>query len=229
MYHRFFIGDKFGESLGGSQAPSNFWEVPGLPRKFPELPRKSFGDFPGSSLTVELNSNPEVPRKFPKLPQKLPKLPRKFPDFPGGQPLSLGSLTPSPDSQKLSLILILQINILIIYFDVTDVMTLHQKICQIINLQYFWAQNLEFVIEILTDHCCRRARFCPRTAVGRPHYGKPPAHCPKKFSENILMTCGLSPANIANYSRPDNYYIINSSGVQKCNVIFYYFLHGRRM
>ena len=31
------------------------------------------------------------------------------------------------------------------------------------------------------------------------------------------------------YSRPDNYYIINSSGVQKCNVIFYYFLRGRRM
>ena len=45
---------------------------------------------------MELNSNPEVPRKFPQLP-------RKFPDFPGGQPLSLGSLTPSPDSQKLSL------------------------------------------------------------------------------------------------------------------------------
>ena len=93
------VGDKFGESLGGSQAPPSFWEVPGLPRKFPELPRKFFGDFPGSSLTVELNSNPEVPRKFPKLPRKFPKLPRKFPDFPGGQPLSLGSLTPSPDSQ----------------------------------------------------------------------------------------------------------------------------------
>ena len=28
---------------------------------------------------------------------------------------------------------------------------------------------------------------------------------------------------------PDNYYIINSSGVQKCNVIFYYFLRGRGM
>ena len=97
------FGDKFGESLGGSQAPPSFWEVPGLPRKFPELPRKFFGDVPGRSLTVELNRNPEVPRKFPKLPRKFPKLPRKFPDFPGGQPLSLGSLTPSPDSQKLSL------------------------------------------------------------------------------------------------------------------------------
>ena len=81
-------------------------ELLGSPRtspKFPGLPRKFFGDFPGSSLTVELSSNPEVPRKFPTLPRKFPKLPRKFPDFPGGQPLSLGSLTPSPDSQKLSL------------------------------------------------------------------------------------------------------------------------------
>ena len=33
---------KFGESLGGSQAPPSFWEVPGLPRKFPELPPGSF-------------------------------------------------------------------------------------------------------------------------------------------------------------------------------------------
>ena len=88
-------------------------ELLGRPRTSPEVPRTSpevFGDFPGSSLTVELNSNPEVPRKFPKLPRKFPKLPRKFPklprkfrDFPGGQPLSLGSLTPSPESQKLSL------------------------------------------------------------------------------------------------------------------------------
>ena len=61
-----------------------------------------FGDFPGSSLTVELNSNPEVPRKFPNFPGSS-KLPWKFRDFPGGRPLSLGSLTPSPDSQKLSL------------------------------------------------------------------------------------------------------------------------------
>ena len=88
------------------------WEGVRLPQAsgkspdFPEVPRTSpevFGDFPGSSPTVELNSNPEVPRKFPKLPRKFPKLPWKFPDFPGGQPLSLGSLTPSPDSQNLSL------------------------------------------------------------------------------------------------------------------------------
>ena len=76
------IGDKFGESLGGSQATPSFWEVPGLPRKFPKLPRKFFGDFPGSSLTVELYSNPGVPRKFPGLPRRFPGLPRRFPGLP---------------------------------------------------------------------------------------------------------------------------------------------------
>ena len=49
------VGDRFGESLEGSQAPPSFWEVPRLPRKFPKLPRKFFGGFPGGSLTVELN------------------------------------------------------------------------------------------------------------------------------------------------------------------------------
>ena len=100
------LGDRFGESLGGDQAPLSFWEVPGLPRKFPKLPRKFFGDFPGSSLTVEPNSNPGVPRKFPRLPRKFPGLPRRFPGLPRRLTwlaLSLGSLTPSPDSQKLSL------------------------------------------------------------------------------------------------------------------------------
>ena len=90
--------------LSLSQAPPSFWKVPGLPRKFPKLPRKFFGDFTGSSLTVELNSNPGVPRKFPRLPRKFPGLPRKFCGLPQRQPLSLGSLTPSPDSQELSLI-----------------------------------------------------------------------------------------------------------------------------
>ena len=83
------------------------WEgvrVPQASGKSPDFPGSSPNFFPGSSLTVELNSNPEVPRKFPKLPRKFPKLPQKFPDLPGGQPLSLGSLTPSPDSQKHSLI-----------------------------------------------------------------------------------------------------------------------------
>ena len=88
----------------GVRLPRASGKSPDFPGNSPNFPRKFFGDFPGSSLTVELNSNPEVPRKFPRLPRKFPKLPRKFPDFPGGQPLSLGSLTPSPDSQKLSLL-----------------------------------------------------------------------------------------------------------------------------
>ena len=105
----FFLGDKFGESLGGSQATPSFWEVPGLPQKFPKLPQKFFGDFPGSSLAVELYSNPGVPRKFHRLPRKFPGLPRKFPGLPRRSALSLGSLTPSPDSQKLSLIFLVTI------------------------------------------------------------------------------------------------------------------------
>ena len=79
----------------GVRLPRASGKSPDFPGSSPNFPRSFFGDFPGSSLTVELNSNPEVPRKFPKPPRKFPKLPRKFPDFPGGQPLSLGSLTPS--------------------------------------------------------------------------------------------------------------------------------------
>ena len=69
----------------------------------PKLPRKFFGDFPGSSFTVELYINPGVPRKFPRLPRKFPRLPRRFPRLPRRSAISLGSLTPSRDSQKLSL------------------------------------------------------------------------------------------------------------------------------
>ena len=74
------FGDKFGKSLVGSQASQKL-----SPRTSPEVPRTSpevFGDFPTIFLTVELNSNPEVPRKFPQLPRKFPKLPRKFPKLP---------------------------------------------------------------------------------------------------------------------------------------------------
>ena len=46
------------------------WKGVRLPRASPELPRTEvFSDFPGSSLSVDLTSNPEVPRKFPKLPK----------------------------------------------------------------------------------------------------------------------------------------------------------------
>ena len=60
---------KFGESLGGSQAPLSFWKVPALPRKFP-------GDFPGGSLTVDLD------RYHPKRCSPPPKgVPRIFDAF----------------------------------------------------------------------------------------------------------------------------------------------------
>ena len=89
------------------------WEGVRLPRASGKSP-----DFPGSSPNFPGTfsaTSPEVlslwnltailrfPGSCPKLPRKFPKLPGKFPDFPGGQPLSLGNLTPSPDSQKLSL------------------------------------------------------------------------------------------------------------------------------
>ena len=98
---------QFSESLGGSQAPPSFWRVPGLPWKFPELPRKFFGNFPGASLTVDFNaiqrfpgSSQNFPGSSPNFPGNSPDFPGSFRDFPGGQPLSLGSLTSSPDSQK---------------------------------------------------------------------------------------------------------------------------------
>ena len=109
----FYGREDFSDS-GQEKAPK-IWRVTGResgspellesPRTSPEVSRTSpevFGDFPGSSLTVELNSNPEVPRKFPRLPRKFPGLPRKFPGLPRRSAVSLGSLTPSSDSQKLS-------------------------------------------------------------------------------------------------------------------------------
>ena len=59
-----------------SQAPPSFWEVPGLPRKF-------FGDFPGSSLTVEPTSNQRLPgsfRNFPGSSQNFPGSSRTSPE-----------------------------------------------------------------------------------------------------------------------------------------------------
>ena len=67
---------------GPSRKCLDLLESPRTSPEFRGLPRKFFGDFPGSSLTVELDSNPEVPRKFPKRPQKFPRLPRKFPGLP---------------------------------------------------------------------------------------------------------------------------------------------------
>ena len=84
-----FIGDKFGESLVGSQAPLSFWEVPRLPQKLPELPRKFSATSPEVLSLWNLTAIRKVsPRKFPELPLKFPKLPRKFRNFPEVSPFS---------------------------------------------------------------------------------------------------------------------------------------------
>ena len=96
------FGDKFGESLRGSQATPSFWKVPGLPRKFPKLPRKFCGDFPGSSHTVELDSNPGVPRSFPdfpEVPQTSPEVSRTSPEVSRTSP-EVSPVSGKPDSQK---------------------------------------------------------------------------------------------------------------------------------
>ena len=100
------FGDKFGESLVGSQAPPSFWEVPVLPRKFPELPRNFSATSPEVLSLWNLTAIQRFPRSFPNFPE----VPRSSPNFPGSSgtspevsPFSQGSLTPSPDSQKLSL------------------------------------------------------------------------------------------------------------------------------
>ena len=71
-------------------------ESPRLRLKFPQLPRKFPNDFYGSSLTVELNSNPEVPGSFPDFPKSSPDFPRSCPDFPGSKPLFSGK----PETKK---------------------------------------------------------------------------------------------------------------------------------
>ena len=78
-----YVGDKFGESLVGSQAPPSFWEVPGLIRKFPELPRK----FSATSPEVLSLWNLTAIQRFPG----------SFPDFPGSSPNFPGSSGTSPE------------------------------------------------------------------------------------------------------------------------------------
>ena len=63
------FGDKFGESLGGSQAPPSFWEVPGLPRKFPELPRKFSATSPEVPSLLNLTAIPRFPGSSPNFPR----------------------------------------------------------------------------------------------------------------------------------------------------------------
>ena len=82
------------------------WEGVRLPRASGKPP-----DFPGSSpnfLGSFSATSPEVLSLWnltaiQRFPGSSPNFPRSSPNFPGSQPLSLGGLTPSPDSQKLSL------------------------------------------------------------------------------------------------------------------------------
>ena len=82
------------------------WEGVRLPRASGKSP-----DFPGGSPNFAgsfLVTSPEVLSLWnltaiQRFSGSSPDFPGSSPDFPGGQPLSLGSLTPSPDSQKLSL------------------------------------------------------------------------------------------------------------------------------
>ena len=97
------VGDNFGESLVGSQAPPSFWEVPGLPRKFPELPRKFSATSPEVLSLWNLTAIRRFPGSFPNFPTEVPQTSPEVPGLPRRSALSLGSLTPSPDSQKLSL------------------------------------------------------------------------------------------------------------------------------
>ena len=86
------------------------WRVVGRESKSPDFPGSS-PDFPGSfSATspevLSLSNLTAIQRftgSFPNFPGSCPDFPGSFSDFPGSRPLSLGSLTPSPDSQKLSL------------------------------------------------------------------------------------------------------------------------------
>ena len=80
------FGDKFGESLGGSQAPPSFWKVPGLPRKFPELPRKFSATSPEVLSLWDWIAIQRFPGSFPDFPGSFPDFPGSSPDFPGGQP-----------------------------------------------------------------------------------------------------------------------------------------------
>ena len=72
-----------------------------FPRSSPNFP----GSFSATSPEVlslwNLTAIQGFPGSFPDFPASSPDFPGSFPDFPRGQPLSLGSLTPSLDSQKL--------------------------------------------------------------------------------------------------------------------------------
>ena len=85
------FGDKFGESLGGSQAPRSFWNVPGLPQKFPELPPEDFSLWNLTAIDGFPGSFPDFPGSSPDVPRSFPGLPRRSAPF-SGKPDTLSSL-----------------------------------------------------------------------------------------------------------------------------------------
>ena len=87
----------------GVRLPRASGKSPGLPRKFPELPRKFSATSPEVLSLWNWIAIQRFPGKFPRLPRQFLGLPRKFPGLPRRSAVSLGSLTPSSDSQKLSL------------------------------------------------------------------------------------------------------------------------------
>ena len=98
-----------------STSSRQIWRVAGRESGSPELLKSPRTSPEVSQTSPEVSqTSPEVlslwnstaiqsfPGSFPDFPGSSPDFPGSFPDFPGGPPLSLGSLTPSPHSQKLS-------------------------------------------------------------------------------------------------------------------------------
>ena len=67
----------FRDAEGGSQTSPELAEFPWTSQKFPGLPQELPGDFPRTSLTVDLKRNSEVLWKLPRLPHKFPGPPQK--------------------------------------------------------------------------------------------------------------------------------------------------------
>ena len=96
---RIYLETNLASRWEGVRLPRASGKSPDFPGSSPNFPGSFSATSPGSSLTVELNSNPEVPRKFPKLPRKFPKtspevpgLPRRSASF-SGKPDTLSRLT----------------------------------------------------------------------------------------------------------------------------------------
>ena len=76
-------GFKFRESLGGSQAPPSFWEVPDFPGSSPNFP----GSFSATSPEVlslwnftAIQGFPEVSQTSPEVPWTSPEVSRTCPE-----------------------------------------------------------------------------------------------------------------------------------------------------